>query len=75
MVVDKSQVPTKNINDTLEDGGPPLYPEQSLEYKKILLLRNVGVHTIVWDLLQVPFDEKKDTRMNKIRSKMSKKLI
>lgn len=30
------------------------------------LLRNVGVHTIVLDLLQVPYDEKDDTRMNKL---------
>ncbi|CAO1407028.1 unnamed protein product [Diamesa hyperborea] len=93
MVEDESQVPTKNIDDTLDDGGPPLYPEQSLEYKKIQkillrmnklciqevanggikpkkheqrLLRNVGVHTIVLDLLQVPYDEKEDTRMNNL---------
>ncbi|XP_044006892.1 inositol 1,4,5-trisphosphate receptor isoform X3 [Aphidius gifuensis] len=30
------------------------------------LLRNVGVHTIVLDLLQVPFDSKEDTRMNEL---------
>ncbi|CRK96560.1 CLUMA_CG009888, isoform A [Clunio marinus] len=30
------------------------------------LLRNVGVHTIVLDLLQVPYDEKDDERMNKL---------
>lgn len=30
------------------------------------LLRNVGVHTIVLDLLQVPYDEKEDTRMNNL---------
>ena len=30
MVEDESQVPTKHIDDTLDDGGPPLYPEQSL---------------------------------------------
>lgn len=30
------------------------------------LLRNVGVHTIVLDLLQVPYDEKDDVRMNKL---------
>ena len=30
------------------------------------LLRNVGVHTIVLDLLQVPYDEKDDTRMNRL---------
>ncbi|XP_034937156.1 inositol 1,4,5-trisphosphate receptor isoform X4 [Chelonus insularis] len=30
------------------------------------LLRNVGVHTIVLDLLQVPFDCKEDTRMNEL---------
>lgn len=30
------------------------------------LLRNVGVHTIVLDLLQVPYDEKDDSRMNKL---------
>ena len=26
---DKSQVPMKNIDDNLDDGRPPLYPEQS----------------------------------------------
>lgn len=30
------------------------------------LLRNVGVHTIVLDLLQVPYDEKDDLKMNKL---------
>lgn len=30
------------------------------------LLRNVGVHTIVLDLLQVPYDEKNDVEMNKL---------
>ena len=30
------------------------------------LLRNVGVHTIVLDLLQVPYDEKNDAEMNKL---------
>lgn len=30
------------------------------------LLRNVGVHTIVLDLLQVPFDQKEDVRMNEL---------
>lgn len=30
------------------------------------LLRNVGVHTIVLDLLQVPYDEKDDMKMNKL---------
>ncbi|KAG5666903.1 hypothetical protein PVAND_014910 [Polypedilum vanderplanki] len=30
------------------------------------LLRNVGVHTIVLDLLQVPYDEKDDVKMNKL---------
>ncbi|XP_043281017.1 inositol 1,4,5-trisphosphate receptor isoform X5 [Venturia canescens] len=30
------------------------------------LLRNVGVHTIVLDLLQVPFDAKEDVRMNEL---------
>ncbi|KAL7012797.1 hypothetical protein ACKWTF_015057 [Chironomus riparius] len=30
------------------------------------LLRNVGVHTIVLDLLQVPYDEKDDIKMNKL---------
>lgn len=76
------------------DVGPPLYPEQASEYKKIQqilirmnrlcthavtdgsavkprkheqrLLRNVGVHTVVLDLLQVPFDEKEDIRMNEL---------
>ncbi|XP_076759865.1 inositol 1,4,5-trisphosphate receptor-like isoform X6 [Xylocopa sonorina] len=30
------------------------------------LLRNVGVHTVVLDLLQVPFDAKEDIRMNEL---------
>lgn len=30
------------------------------------LLRNVGVHTVVLDLLQVPYDVKEDVRMNKL---------
>ncbi|XP_055630280.1 inositol 1,4,5-trisphosphate receptor isoform X3 [Toxorhynchites rutilus septentrionalis] len=30
------------------------------------LLRNVGVHTVVLDLLQVPYDEKDDYRMNEL---------
>ncbi|XP_032666694.1 inositol 1,4,5-trisphosphate receptor isoform X7 [Odontomachus brunneus] len=30
------------------------------------LLRNVGVHTVVLDLLQVPFDSKEDIRMNEL---------
>lgn len=30
------------------------------------LLRNVGVHTVVLDLLQVPYDEKDDVKMNKL---------
>ncbi|XP_019760467.2 inositol 1,4,5-trisphosphate receptor [Dendroctonus ponderosae] len=30
------------------------------------LLRNVGVHTVVLDLLQVPYDEKEDIRMNEL---------
>lgn len=30
------------------------------------LLRNVGVHHVVLDLLQVPYDVKEDVRMNKL---------
>ncbi|XP_046681904.1 inositol 1,4,5-trisphosphate receptor isoform X6 [Homalodisca vitripennis] len=30
------------------------------------LLRNVGVHTVVLDLLQVPYDIKEDVRMNRL---------
>ena len=30
------------------------------------LLRNVGVHTVILDLLQVPYDEKEDVRMNQL---------
>lgn len=32
------------------------------------LLRNVGVHTVVLDLLQVPYDQKEDVRMNQLIS-------
>ena len=28
------------------------------------LLRNMGVHTVVLDLLKIPYDHKEDTRMN-----------
>lgn len=30
------------------------------------LLRNVGVHTVVLELLQIPYDEKEDVRMNEL---------
>ena len=30
------------------------------------LLRNMGVHTVVLDLLQIPFDKKGDNRMNEL---------
>jgi inositol 1,4,5-triphosphate receptor type 1 len=30
------------------------------------LLRNVGVHIVVLDLLQIPYDKKEDTRMNSL---------
>lgn len=30
------------------------------------LLRNVGVHTVILDLLQIPYDEKEDVRMNEL---------
>lgn len=30
------------------------------------LLRNVGVHTVVLDLLQVPYDQKEDSKMNNL---------
>lgn len=30
------------------------------------LLRNVGVHTVVLDLLQVPYDEKEDIQMKEL---------
>lgn len=90
---DDQAPPSARIDETTYGDGPPLYPEQAQEYKKIQdilnrmnklciqsgpsgtvkprkheqrLLRNVGVHTIVLDLLQVPYDEKDDTRMNKL---------
>ena len=31
-----------------------------------LLLRNMGVHTVVLDLLQIPYDHKEDVLMNEI---------
>lgn len=40
-------------------GGKPKKHEQRL-------LRNVGVHTVILDLLQVPYDEKEDIRMNQL---------
>ena len=30
------------------------------------LLRNMGVHTVVLDLLQIPYDVKEDIRMNEL---------
>ena len=30
------------------------------------LLRNMGVHTVVLDLLQIPYDKKEDVRMNEL---------
>ena len=30
------------------------------------LLRNMGVHTVVLDMMQIPYDRKEDTRMNKL---------
>ena len=30
------------------------------------LLRNMGVHTVVLDLLQIPYDRKEDVRMNEL---------
>ncbi len=32
------------------------------------MLRNVGVHTVVLDLLQVPYDEKEDVQMKELMS-------
>lgn len=91
--IEDDTLPPIKPEEMIDDGGPPLYPEQAQEYLKIQdilirmnklciqngnggfikprkheqrLLRNVGVHTIVLDLLQVPYDEKDDTRMNKL---------
>ena len=30
------------------------------------LLRNMGVHKVVLDLLQIPYDQKEDVRMNEL---------
>jgi inositol 1,4,5-triphosphate receptor type 1 len=91
--VKKDDDTQKIAEETLDDDGPPLIPEQAQEYRKIQeilermnklciqanpgdyvkprkheqrLLRNVGVHTIVLDLLQIPYDEKDDIRMNRL---------
>lgn len=48
-----------NIVGTASDMKKPRKHEQRL-------LRNVGVHTIVLDLLQVPYDEKEDARMKEL---------
>lgn len=40
-------------------GGKPKKHEQRL-------LRNVGVHTVILDLLQIPYDEKEDVRMTRL---------
>lgn len=42
--------------------GSPVKPRKHEQR----LLRNVGVHTIVLDLLQVPYDQKEDIRMNEL---------
>ncbi|KAL1130070.1 hypothetical protein AAG570_013013 [Ranatra chinensis] len=46
-------------NLCVTSGGKPRKHEQRL-------LRNVGVHTVVLDLLQIPYDQKEDTRMNNL---------
>ncbi|KAI5732226.1 hypothetical protein M8J77_023640 [Diaphorina citri] len=43
----------------------PLSPVKPRKHEQ-RLLRNVGVHTIVLDLLQVPYDMKEDIRMNEL---------
>ncbi|XP_054281341.1 inositol 1,4,5-trisphosphate receptor-like [Macrosteles quadrilineatus] len=45
-------------------GGPGQLPKPRKHEQR--LLRNVGVHTVVLDLLQVPYDAKEDVRMNKL---------
>ena len=46
-------------NLCVTSGGKPRKHEQRL-------LRNVGVHTVVLDLLQIPYDQKEDVRMNNL---------
>ncbi|XP_075218736.1 inositol 1,4,5,-trisphosphate receptor isoform X2 [Lycorma delicatula] len=47
------------MNKLCATGGKPRKHEQRL-------LRNVGVHTVVLDLLQIPYDHKEDVRMNNL---------
>lgn len=50
------------MNKLCTQEGPMLKPRKHEQR----LLRNVGVHTVVLDLLQVPYDEKEDIRMNEL---------
>ena len=47
------------MNRLCIEKGKPLKHEQRL-------LRNMGVHTVVLDLLQIPYDKKEDIRMNEL---------
>lgn len=47
------------MNALCTQGGRPRKHEQRL-------LRNIGVHNVILDLLQIPYDEKEDIRMNEL---------
>lgn len=51
------------MNKLCTQGSPNLVKPRKHEQR---LLRNVGVHTVVLDLLQIPYDEKEDIRMNEL---------
>lgn len=51
------------MNKLCTQGAPNLVKPRKHEQR---LLRNVGVHTVVLDLLQIPYDEKEDVRMNEL---------
>lgn len=52
------------MNQLCTQGGGVTYIKPRKHEQR--LLRNVGVHTVVLDLLQIPYDEKEDIRMNEL---------
>lgn len=51
-----------NSSGSGSSGGSSLRPRKHEQR----LLRNMGVHTVVLDLLQIPYDRKEDVRMNEL---------
>ena len=51
--------PPSSASSTSQSSKKPRKHEQRL-------LRNMGVHAVVLDLLQIPYDQKEDVRMNEL---------